>query len=100
MPETKADSEQISLKEASQRRKKEKKKAIEWVKKQNQEEWGFSKRPSRTRQNLKSFKRKENQKKGDKLSLKKVSEEERKLESKPEKESENAENKSSKWIRL
>ena len=43
---------------------------------------------------------KENQKKGDKLSLKKVSEEERKLESKPEKESENAENKISKWIRL
>ena len=29
MPKTKADSEQISLKEASQRRKKEKKKAIE-----------------------------------------------------------------------
>lgn len=37
MPEAKADSEQISLKEASQRRKEEKKKAIEWVKKQNQE---------------------------------------------------------------
>ena len=51
MPETKADSEQISLKEASQRRKEEKKKAIEWVKKQNQEEWEFSKKPSRTRQN-------------------------------------------------
>ena len=49
---------------------------------------------------MKSFKRKDNQKKGDKLSLKKVSEKERKLESKPEKESENAENKSSKWIRL
>ena len=29
MPETKADSEQISLKEASQKRKEEKKKAIE-----------------------------------------------------------------------
>lgn len=55
MPETKADSEQISLKEASQRRKEEKKKAIEWVKKQNQEEWEFSKRPIKNQAKLKEF---------------------------------------------